>query len=728
MATVDLELNAEVSKASKEVSKFADDANKAIDGVSSAFNALAAVAVAALGAIGFKKLIDAAIESENSILKLNTSLALTGELTPETSQKFQNFAAEMQKTSSASEETILSLVALSKSMGATNEQTEKVIKAAADMSAVTGDSLESSVEKLNKTLGGSIGLLGKTEPAVRGLTEEQLRAGAAIDKVAEKYKGAAESLTNNFGGSLHQVKNSVGEVGESLGKLVTGSPVVIGAMKTLASIFDGLAAFIDKNRDKINDLVGNAIKSLVDAIPYVVKGFGLIAGGVQVVNTGIDAMTLLFIKVARIALEATQAIAAPLEFLGKMATRGRGGDVNIDLTKTIELLKSMENISSQKLSKSVDAIGEVANSFENAAKNSESFSTALDKNTLEAKNAKKVLEDLSKTNKGLGKNTQSITIDTKKYSEELKTVAAEAAKLREAQAADQAKMVGQVGGGLANILQGEAGAKTLIASSAGAAAEQFLPGAGAAVTQITEALAQGPEHVKMMVEQFATAIPKIIDNIIQALPVLVDALAEHFPDMVERLAFVIAEKGPSIAVALSKTFSDPNFIGALIAAFAKGILGGFGEAITGMSVEARKIGGQIAEGFQTFFSFFTDAFSGFGVKIFDGFKFGLDSLGTFFEDLGGKIASGFKNAMTSLGDVTSGGDGGYIGQVYDRVKNAKVPGMEGLGLTEDGGGAILLRILSLLENPITVNSSVKLNEKEFANIMLNLSRQNARTS
>ena len=51
--------------------------------------------------------------------------------------------------------------------------------------------LDSAMRNLNKTYGGLAGELGETVPELRGLTAEQMKNGAAVKILGERYKGLA---------------------------------------------------------------------------------------------------------------------------------------------------------------------------------------------------------------------------------------------------------------------------------------------------------------------------------------------------------------------------------------------------------------------------------------------------------------------------------------------------------------------------------------------------------
>lgn len=291
---IDFTLVADLNKATADLNRFSKNAGNAISGLQSSFKALAVAAGAVAGAFGVKKIVTAANEQENAIKSLNTALALSGEFTEENSKRFQEFASELQKNSTIGDEVSLSLVGLAKSMGATNDQTEKIIQAAADLSAVTGQSLESSVRNITKTLGGLKGELGETQPEIRNLTEEQLKAGAAIDILARKYEGAAKALTGTFSGAVTQAGNSFGDLLEEIGFLITKNPLIIEAVNKASSVFVTLGEVVKANRDSIIKFTLDAAANVARAFAAIVDAVGFAIGIFSNFEIVIDSLLLAY--------------------------------------------------------------------------------------------------------------------------------------------------------------------------------------------------------------------------------------------------------------------------------------------------------------------------------------------------------------------------------------------------------------------------------------------------
>jgi gas vesicle protein len=216
-----------------------------------------------VAALGSKRVIDAAIKQENSVNRLNQAMASAGRFSREASKDFQNLASELQKSSVVGDEVILNSMAVASQFTRTNEETKKLTKAALDLSAATGKSLDDSVRTLGMTLNGQLGTLGRSVAGVKGLTEAQLRAGAAIDIVAGKFAGSALAQTRTFGGAITQLSNVWGDLQEVIGGFITNS----GPLRGVINFISGA---ITKLTDSITELAGQGRfdQFIIDAIQF----------------------------------------------------------------------------------------------------------------------------------------------------------------------------------------------------------------------------------------------------------------------------------------------------------------------------------------------------------------------------------------------------------------------------------------------------------------------------
>lgn len=200
---------AEVEKVFATVEKRSADLAKSLDKWGSKMTKNVTAPLTALGAVAVKLANDQA-QAEAKLLT-----ALKGR--EDAQQRLIASAAELQSRTTIGDEDIIAQQAYLASLGMTETQIRKVVEASVQLSAATGMSLDAAVKNLAKTYGGLTGELGESIPALKNLTEEELRNGAAVDFINENYKGFAETAARTGAGPLLQFKNRIGDLAERLG-------------------------------------------------------------------------------------------------------------------------------------------------------------------------------------------------------------------------------------------------------------------------------------------------------------------------------------------------------------------------------------------------------------------------------------------------------------------------------------------------------------------------------
>tara|TARA_R100001463_G_scaffold70797_1_gene124465 strand:- start:9143 stop:10906 length:1764 start_codon:yes stop_codon:yes gene_type:complete len=158
-------------------------------------------------------------------------------------ERLTTAAQEFQEISLFGDEEIIAQQAYLASLGLTETKIKDVIRASMDLAAGTGQTLEFGVKNLAKTFSGLTGELGESIPALKNLTAEQLKAGEAVDVVAQAFKGQAKAASEAGLGGVQQLKNSVGDLAEELGKalmpmvneLTDRVKVLVDGFKTLTA-------------------------------------------------------------------------------------------------------------------------------------------------------------------------------------------------------------------------------------------------------------------------------------------------------------------------------------------------------------------------------------------------------------------------------------------------------------------------------------------------------------
>lgn len=240
--------------------------NKDINILSNGFAKLSGAIAGALTVYAsfatIRSAVEAAKEQQQAITNLNTSLALAGDFSESASQSFQDLAKELQATSTFGDEVILSQAAIARNFTKTNEEAKKLTKAAVDLSAATGLSLESSVKNLGKTFSGLTGELGESIPALKNFTQAQLKSGAALDLVINRFGGAAAGQVKTFSGAIAQLSNTFSDFLQSIGDIIIRSPVVVKLINELANTFSTAGDSISKI-SITKDIIGDIIRSFI---------------------------------------------------------------------------------------------------------------------------------------------------------------------------------------------------------------------------------------------------------------------------------------------------------------------------------------------------------------------------------------------------------------------------------------------------------------------------------
>lgn len=222
-----------LDKGLKDMKNKLDGAGKTLDagakkgkGFADNLKGISTGAVAAVGAVtgvavAVKKTVDALNDCEaaykvqrNAEIALQTAAKNNPYLNDESVYNLRNFASELQSMSNIGDEQSLQVMAQLAAMGRTEEQIQAIMKAAADMSAVTGNSIQNVAVQLNKTYSGLAGELGEANSAIRALTKEELEAGKAIEIIAQQYNGQAAAMADN----TVQLANAWGDFKENIGR------------------------------------------------------------------------------------------------------------------------------------------------------------------------------------------------------------------------------------------------------------------------------------------------------------------------------------------------------------------------------------------------------------------------------------------------------------------------------------------------------------------------------
>ena len=302
-----------VDKGLNDLNKKLDNAGKSIDNagkksktLNTNLGGISKGAVAAAGAVAgvavaVKKTVDALNDCEAAYkIQRNAEIALQQAaknnpyLNNESVYNLRNFASELQSMSNIGDEVSLKVMSQLAATGRNEEQIMQIMKAAADMAAVTGEDIATAATKLNATLNGNAGMLGRQIESINNLTKEELESGKAIEIVAQQYNGSAAAMADN----TVQLANAWGDFKENIGRnwAEKTSPIKKFFTDTLNDINEALRLTADKKeaaaagaagtetaaQAKLNYEGAAAVLAQLDANPGMTERKGGILAGLMV--------------------------------------------------------------------------------------------------------------------------------------------------------------------------------------------------------------------------------------------------------------------------------------------------------------------------------------------------------------------------------------------------------------------------------------------------------------
>jgi len=159
-------------------------------------------------------------ENEAAVARLETALRNSGSEVQKTSKDLQEFAQQLQRTTSYSDETSMEMMALLTSFGLTGDEMKKALKAAMDLSVGVGVDLRVAVLAMGKAAMGE-------NPTIRGIgnlmadgTPKALMLSEAIKEVNSRFGGSAQAQMTTVTGKIASLTNQFDELKELVGKLL----------------------------------------------------------------------------------------------------------------------------------------------------------------------------------------------------------------------------------------------------------------------------------------------------------------------------------------------------------------------------------------------------------------------------------------------------------------------------------------------------------------------------
>jgi hypothetical protein len=162
---------------------------------------------------GFSSALRLAGEQEQAEKKLEVALG-------KTSRALLDHASALQKMTTFGDEAIIGVQSSLAAFIKDEEQIKKATEATLDMAVAMGMDLKAAGDLVAKTLGSSTNAMSRYGIQVEGAVGSTERLESLTNNVATLFGGQAKAQADTYAGSVEQMKNSLGDMGEQIGAII----------------------------------------------------------------------------------------------------------------------------------------------------------------------------------------------------------------------------------------------------------------------------------------------------------------------------------------------------------------------------------------------------------------------------------------------------------------------------------------------------------------------------
>ena len=220
---------------------------------------------------GLFKLAQASDEAEQQQLKLENSIKNSDQAFSNGGKSLTDLATSLQKVTAADGDAIVGAESLLVQMGLTEDQVKQITPLVVDLSRKLGIDLDAAAKMVGKSIGGTAGDLKKAGIDIDATKLKADGFGTTMEALAGSVGGFARKEGATFSGQLQILKNSLGDLGESVGKGAAG------VFSDLAGGANGALGALNDLNPAIGDSVGR-VGAVGGIAVTAVGGLAVLAG------------------------------------------------------------------------------------------------------------------------------------------------------------------------------------------------------------------------------------------------------------------------------------------------------------------------------------------------------------------------------------------------------------------------------------------------------------------
>ncbi len=295
---------------------------------------------------GFIKL---ATVQQNAVKGLEAALESAGLSTEVWSKQLQNAASEMQKNTTVGDEASLVYMTMALNLGITADKLVDATKGGLGLAKALGQDAKAGIRNFALALNGNFMMLSRYIPSIRDAKDNTEKLAIVNEFAARGYQ-QLQAETETTAGKLKQLKNSLGDVGESIAMAFL--PQLDLLVFRIHAIVPLIGSWVQKN----GALIVSIVKWTAALGVGVILLPKLVAAGkaMIVVLIGLKAAFTFFTWEVTVLLSLVAAIASMVTYLALVDTETKKvsksmDELNMDLSELNELQKKLNKTAEDDL-------------------------------------------------------------------------------------------------------------------------------------------------------------------------------------------------------------------------------------------------------------------------------------------------------------------------------------------------------------------------------------------
>jgi hypothetical protein len=174
-------------------------------------------------------------EAEKVLIRLDVTTKAFGASSGVTSEGVKVLSEHIGDMAGMCEMEVIQLANMAMAYGVTGDKLDDFTKATIELSNVTGRDLQTSMLSLIRAQDGHLDRMTKLVPALKGLTEEQLRNGDAVKAINEQYGEFLDLEKRGVTGQIKQMGLAWDDMSRALVGVAANSTILLAGLKGITS-------------------------------------------------------------------------------------------------------------------------------------------------------------------------------------------------------------------------------------------------------------------------------------------------------------------------------------------------------------------------------------------------------------------------------------------------------------------------------------------------------------